>query len=329
MRLTHDDIFQFGFNSLCHLRLFASPDLYIAVACALDDAPGPSPINAAEDLHRDIAATFGVDPSRFRLVVFFPASDAEQPETWKEITVGGSSAEFADSDRAGIEAIVGARIHPLGPGPYKISDVVDGDHPAARLAVPDEPEHDWHRFLSVVDIADLPWAHKPFNCAHRREWGVMRAEMPSGPEFDAAVGARFFLSLTPSQLAACPYHHADWRAIADASVRLLELLPADADFATVHKLAARLCPQQPEQDWLVSLFTDSIHFHDPSESIGGGQHRACALRCSGAARTVAQVSACADRSRFGRFIDARHRAVGELALTPLDGDRPENPGRPA
>ncbi|HEV3002184.1 MAG TPA: hypothetical protein VGW75_15690 [Solirubrobacteraceae bacterium] len=123
-------------------------------------------------------------------------------------------------------------------------------------------------------------------------WRTLRRETmaDAGSASQAAAGALFFLSLAPDDRAACGCHSTDWRVIADASVELLDRLPAGADGDTVRALTDGVLDDQVSTRWLASLFVDPIVFAPSSPSVTDGQHRACDLRCSGARWVVAEVS---------------------------------------
>jgi hypothetical protein len=99
-------------------------------------------------------------------------------------------------------------------------------------------------------------------------------------ETDAvALGNRFVASLTDADREACPFHAADWRSIADESVRILEGSSSRTREALAAAAAESGLPPA-ERRWLESLFRVPVVVHE--HSYGDGQHRGCALRFSGA-----------------------------------------------
>lgn len=142
--------------------------------------------------------------------------------------------------------------------------------------------------FEALPVDQLPPPHNPSRCRHIDRFRQIADEQntPEGRrwlEHDLEVGRAFLTTLTPDDLRHCPFHDADWRAIADASVRIIETLGrCDTD---EYAAAASDTPlRRNDREWLVSLFSDPIF-------IGGGtytngQHRGCALRFSGAKRAA-------------------------------------------
>ena len=79
-------------------------------------------------------------------------------------------------------------------------------HPLLALIPAEEEPVGPFEEMGIVAVADLPWAHNPFKCAHRNRFQAIRKLY--GRSFDGGVpaGAHFFLSLDADQLATCSYH---------------------------------------------------------------------------------------------------------------------------
>ena len=92
-------------------------------------------------------------------------------------------------------------------------------------------------------------------------------------------------TLTAQDRLRCPYDDADWAAIADQSVRTLKKLGCDQDVESYTSAARRSRRLEKRDRWLLELL-----FLEPIEVVRGsyneGQHRACALRFSGAERVA-------------------------------------------
>lgn len=92
--------------------------------------------------------------------------------------------------------------------------------------------------------------------------------------------------LTAADARGCTYHQANWRRIADESVRIITELGQQP--ASAYERAAR-ASDLPEDDcrWLVSLFSWPIKIGQAT--LSNGLHRSCALRLSGAAKAAVVV----------------------------------------
>ena len=96
-----------------------------------------------------------------------------------------------------------------------------------------------------------------------------------------------YQGLTAADRTSCRYHNAEWRAIADESVRILEQL-GHCDTERYIEAARRSSLGDIDRRCLVSLFGDPIRVGGGAYS--NGQHRGCALRFSGAGRAAIHVN---------------------------------------
>lgn len=288
VRIRFDDLFLYARAAVCHLRVYDERGRTVVLAGNPDDNPGASVINAARALRARVETAFGLDPITTRFICFFPG-DTETEEVFTEVISTGDDVAFERLDRAVVENLIGASLEDQEASKYRIEDIGGKQHPAVHLVPSDEPERDLRDVLSVVAVSDLPWAHGPFNCAHADRYTPLPGAEPSDPESQAAAGAQFFLSLTQEDIAACPYHQADWAGLAKASITLLQRLPARADHSDVTDLARELWPDDDTRPWLIDLFADPIVYTVGATSVTNGQHRACAARAARAPQIVAEV----------------------------------------
>ena len=134
----------------------------------------------------------------------------------------------------------------------------------------------------MVAVADLPFAHNPFRCAHAE-----RFTEPAADASDAArahAGAEFFEQLGPADFASCPRHEGDWRRIAAAAVEVVRASPPggpyDAALAAAGRTRRLSDPRswlshrlsRPESLWLLSLFDDPIAWRPGAGEVVNGQH---------------------------------------------------------
>jgi hypothetical protein len=81
--------------------------------------------------------------------------------------------------------------------------------------------------FEAVDVRKLPPFHNPSQCTHFDRFRNMEdaAKGPDGRHWtfydELRIGGAFIATLTQEDVAACFYHQADWRAIADESVGIL------------------------------------------------------------------------------------------------------------
>jgi hypothetical protein len=144
-----------------------------------------------------------------------------------------------------------------------------------------------------VSVTELPFPHNPFKCAHFDRFRGLDTKARrdrfrlSALESKREVEQPFIASLTADDIAHCPYHQADWKRIADESIRIIDGLGRANTFA--HWLAAAQSGL-PDRDrrWLESLFADPIRIS--KDTYTNGQQRGCALRFSGATRAAVIVA---------------------------------------
>jgi hypothetical protein len=142
--------------------------------------------------------------------------------------------------------------------------------------------------FAAVPVTAFPFAEDPFRCPHHNRFCELERAFGDAP--DGVAGAQWHLTLTAEDFAACEYHRVDWRAIADASVAVLNTA---GPRATKDGLVAACGKQGLPADetlWLYWLFAEPIDWRPGSSCVNNGQHRLCALRAAGAERVAADTS---------------------------------------
>jgi hypothetical protein len=203
--------------------------------------------------HRD-----GRDPDRVELDAF-----TGRPQWWS-------------SKRRAVEQVVGSRLPELPPH--------EELYAAVKAMGGGTTQHVWRRVFGIVDVADLPPPHNPSSCEHSERFEDIEERVRAeGVNDELAAGRLFLATITPEDCARCRYHDADWAAIADESVRIVEEL-GERDQDEYLEAAARSRLEVDDRSWLRSLFFDPVDI--AGGSYTSGQHRGCALRFSGAARAA-------------------------------------------
>jgi hypothetical protein len=194
-----------------------------------------------------------------------------------------SGPRWKNSNRAAIERLLGQPLDVLPAHAELLTSVLALGGGRTR-----EVSRDVYEGLPVKDF---PPPHDLFKCRLFEKWVTSN---PSGtaPDRDDSNdenenGRRFWEAMTSESVKKCPRHRADWRTIGDASVQILDLVGDRADSEDYIAAANDLHLGPKDKRWLASLFADPIIV------IGGGytngQHRACALRFSGAHRAAVVV----------------------------------------
>jgi hypothetical protein len=261
------------------LRLYEGPGDYVAILTEVPGNPAMSVSNAIEQIVAYLQAKFGVRRDGLTLFEIWPRGALAPEAPYVSQVDLEPSPTWQTSARREIETRVGASLPEL-PGHaelYRRVRALGGGTTA-------EPRRPVFRAFPVV--AFPPPA--PFRCAHAARYERILRSIRRGADQDVdarrEAGCRFLASLTEADRAVCPYHAGDWKSVAEESVRIIETLgPQDPDAYIRAASGSDLPPR--ERRWLVSLFRDPIE-----ASEGGyidGQHRACALRFSGASHAAA------------------------------------------
>lgn len=305
------------------LRLYVINPVPLAVITEVPGNPGQSVTHAIERIAAHVATTFHLDlrtlvifeiwprgakvPARVSRVSLTRDGRDRAPQVRghrrKRTLVGTEFTgrpEWSDSTRRHIERLIGGKLPEL-PHHERLYERVltlgGGCY-----------EEEWQRRFEPVPVESLPPPHNPSSCAHIARFEEFYALLERSPgdspaDADMAVGLRFLDSLTPEDRDACPRHSANWKAIADESVRILNAL-GDRVSGGYMKEVKRSSLSEGDRQWLGSLFWDPIDI-----GAGGytnGQHRGCALRFSGAERAVVVIgheslgTVCVDWKYQGR-----------------------------
>lgn len=308
--LLFSDLFAYDRRSIAWLRVVQlESGEGVALVVEPDDNPGMSSVNAAEGLLRDLRRTFpGLQP--LRVFLHFPHDP--RGASWIELR---NSQEGVAFERHTVEAI----FQLVGVTPVN-DDMRDEatcasfggeEHPLLGLIEPPELPRDRMRDLCVIAVADLPWPHNPSECDWSGRFELVASLYPSSGHPDPAVGAHWFLTLTDDDLEACGYHRANWKRIAEVSVNVFRSLATDGTLENALAAVEAHLADSSERRWCSSLFVDPIVCRPNGRAVTNGQHRACALRASGARLCVVDVG----DAYVGepRPADPRRRAAGDIA----------------
>ena len=265
-----------GIIGIYWLRLYAVAGGHVAVATEVPGNPGASVVNASDSIIDEVLRRFGVDRAGLMFFAVMPAN-AVGPEARQVWRVEQGSV-FVRAELDEVRMAVGQHLASLPPHAQLLRRVMEmgGD-------LGDEVHEP---VFEAVRIAGLPPPHLPFRCAFADRFQRMKAELggPDAGGAETALGERFLASLTSADRAACRFHAADWRAIAEASVQIIEAA-ASSDRTQLAKIARSFRIPDVERRWLVSLFRDPLVIHQ--RQFSNGQHRGCALRFSGATYVAA------------------------------------------
>lgn len=142
----------------------------------------------------------------------------------------------------------------------------------------------------AIPVGELPPPHGMFRCRYAGRFKELSEDAKSMEDFQV-VGRLFMAELASYDLSRCKYHRTrchsvDWRTIADCADRIIAILgprPRQEDWSG---LVERAPVKRRDRGWLDSLFSDPIGIGSQGTGFVNGQHRACAIRMSGAPRVV-------------------------------------------
>ncbi|MER5226419.1 hypothetical protein [Streptomyces flaveus] len=131
-----------------------------------------------------------------------------------------------------------------------------------------------------VAAAELPWPHGLFKCEYATRWKRLKATYPEAEQGLQVARAELFASLSEDDFAACPYHQADWQAIARTALDIAAAHGA-GDEETAERLATLQHLDETDRPWAHDLLHDHIHWDSGDTALTNGQHRLCAMRAAG------------------------------------------------
>lgn len=137
--------------------------------------------------------------------------------------------------------------------------------------------------VRAVPAAALPWPHGLFKCEYAKRGKRIARTYPGGHHQNQIAHAELFAELTEEEFAACPYHHGDWQAIAEATLAYAEV-DEDAEPERASQLydMEHLSPR--DREWAQAMVADHIWWDEGDTSLTNGQHRLCAMRAAGVVR---------------------------------------------
>ncbi len=261
------------------LRLYAGQVAHVAVLTEVPGNPSFSVTNGISQIASYLHERFGTLPSQLVIFVIWPrGANGLDPSVVHRVRFG-QSAPWPESSRGEIEALVGAPLPELpehGELYGRVLDLGGGTTQGRRRPI-----------FEALAVSDLPPPHRLFRCLHAARFDSLAARTSaasvSGITPGVDIGQLFLDSLTPADIKACPRHAGGWKSIADESVRIIET-NAGGDSADYVAEARRGHLPHDDLAWLVSLFRDPVDIS--GRAYIDGQHRACALRFSGAERAA-------------------------------------------
>jgi hypothetical protein len=263
--LTYNDLIALPLGvskpTIVWLRLYLRANGAVAIVTEVPGNPGMSVTNDISRIRDFIVDTFHVASRELTFYEVWPKGVGYVPPSWQRVRFEPDPI-WHRATRAQVERRLSGAM-PLLP---------EHDELYARvIAMGGGGTYDvYQRVFENVATDRLPEPH-PFRCSH------MQGPDDSGSDLkDTTIHHP-----TMRDASLCGYHKMRWREIADESVRIVQALgrrdPED------YMSAAEMSPlSTPEREWLWSLFHDPIDISNDGGYVNG-QHRACAIRFSGAA----------------------------------------------
>jgi len=311
LTLIFSDLFTYERRSIAHLQVFKSDGAEaVALVTEPSDNPGRGCVNDAERLCQailrafqglgdiDIFVRFLNDPNKQVWIKLKPAADGMDFE--RDVSVGEVEKLCPDAARVSWDMV-----------DHSCMALGGANHPLLALIPEPEPERDPLDDLAVVAVADLPWAHNPFKCAHVERFETIEGLYVRERWPPPAAGAQWFLTLTEEDFKACDRHDADWLAIAAVSVEIYRGLEAEATMDTVRQRVTARFGDTSDAFHCVTLFRDPITWRPGQTRVGDGQHRTCALKAAGAPFCIAETGGHQRTELVGG--DPARRASAEVA----------------
>ena len=236
--------------------------------------PGGSIDNEFQSIREGLVEQFGVDLRSVAWFHVWPAGCLDDIGEWNQIDSDGFRVGKSCT-RHTVEELV-AEVLPDFPDHVALYGMV------VKLGCGVQVELFNHVF-EATRVSDLPFPHNPGACQHAARFHTAYAQLPESEDWmkrSLEAGRSFYSTLTREDRAACRYHQADWRPIAEESIRILNQCGKSADIETYLAAISQSSLDERENRWLESLFCDPIFVSDGTYT--NGQHRGCAVRFSGA-----------------------------------------------
>jgi hypothetical protein len=144
------------------------------------------------------------------------------------------------------------------------------------------------RELRVVAVEELPGPWNPFNCLYHERFELLSVHLGAGAYRERAeTFARMVNELTQAERDRCPYHVTNWSLASEVAIRCWQrcLPPGNERFAD---LVRRAGEGPNEIDAAQSFFFFPLSWQPGEATVGNGQHRICALKCSSASRCLVE-----------------------------------------
>jgi hypothetical protein len=257
------------------LRLYQGELKYIAVITEVPGNPSLSATNGAEHIADYVLSRFGIAAEDLVFFEVWPrgALPTIGPQIHRVQFHG--SLKWDKLTMSDLEQYIGDKLPNLPDHEELYGEVLTlGGGNVQKV---------WRPIFDVVPVKELPFPHNPSGCKHIDRFAkyedAVREEDLAGVDIQLEAGSRFLKSLTPREIRTCEYHKANWKLIAEESVRIVTTL-GELDPEVYVDMADKASIPAKERTWLASLFYDPIHIG--GGSFTNGQHRACALRFSGA-----------------------------------------------
>jgi hypothetical protein len=248
------------------LRLYRSR-CGVAVVTEMPGNPGISMANNADRIWEFLVENFQLDPQTTTMYQIWPQGAPGEPCVFRIPHGGPGGARWRVVRRKKLERHIRNRLEPLPPHDelYRRICAMGGGN----------EDEKWLDVFEALPVDRLPPPHHPGKCEHAGRFTELAAQLG-----ESAAGAVFLTTLFDDDRARCRYHSANWHTIADASVRVLQDCGVHADLDDYMTAVYRAGLTGQDQAYLASLFSDPIDI--AAGGYSNGQHRACALRFSGA-----------------------------------------------
>jgi len=287
-------------DSICWLRFYRG-DPCVAIVTNVPGNPAYSVTNMVSKVADHIARRFSVDIAELVLFEIWPRIESHEPKNqrvtftsdgkekppgWRksrdrpalDTSPFTGSPEWWSAERTDIETLVGESLPDLPSHETLYQRVLALGGGTSDQAV--------RHLFAAVDVRELPSPHNPSSCHWITRFRSIEEKYGPTERDRLQAGREFLDGLTLDDRRKCPFHAADWAAVADASVHIIEEL-GRRDTGDYLSAVGSSGLAEPELMWLESLFRDPVFIGGGSYT--NGQHRGCALLFSGAERAAVVV----------------------------------------